>query len=75
MDGTMPKECMIVWIMETTDHEEMMATEEMKAKEEEKIETKGKRKKGAERKGKECGTTPTRRRTKAREIAYTQSSI
>ena len=27
--GTMPKECMIVWIMETTDLEEVIATEEM----------------------------------------------
>ena len=34
--GTMPKGCMTVWIMETTDHEEIIATVEMKAKEEEK---------------------------------------
>jgi hypothetical protein len=64
--GTMPKECMTAWIMETTDFGEIIATEEMKTKEkkkrkkeEEKKEEENKRKSRKERKGKECGTTPT----------------
>jgi hypothetical protein len=31
--GTMPKECMVVWILHTTVPEEVKAIEEMKAKE------------------------------------------
>jgi hypothetical protein len=58
--GTMPKECMIVWIMETTDHEEMIATrDESKRKKRERKEKRKKTKERAEKKGKECGTTPT----------------
>jgi hypothetical protein len=53
--GTMSKECMTVWIMETTGLEEVIAEGD-----------EGKKKKGgkktkerAEKRGKECGTTPT----------------
>jgi hypothetical protein len=67
--GTMPRECMAVWIMETTDLEEVIATEEMKAKEEEKKEKKRERKQKKEQKRKERNAE-LRRRTKAREIAH-----
>ena len=50
---TMPKECVIVWTMETTDLEEVIATEEMKAKEEKKKRKKRERKQKKEQKGKE----------------------
>jgi hypothetical protein len=61
--GTMPKECMIAWVMETTDLEEMTATGENKAKRERK-----KTKERAKKTGKE--NAELRRRTKAMAIAY-----
>jgi hypothetical protein len=68
--GTMPKECMTIWIMETTGLEEVIDTEVMEVK---KTKTEGnekrkKTKERAEKEGKERETI--RRRTKAREIAY-----
>jgi hypothetical protein len=56
--GTMPMGCMIVWAIETTDHEEVKATEALKAQKKKEKERK-KTKERAEKKGKECGTTGT----------------
>jgi hypothetical protein len=54
---------MAVWVIETTEMAVwimMIATEEMKAKKKKKKEKKRKNiKERAEKKGKECGTTPT----------------
>jgi hypothetical protein len=61
--GTMSKECMTVWIMETTGLEEVIA-EEMKAK-----KKKGERKQKKEQKREERNAE-LRRRTKAMAIAY-----
>jgi hypothetical protein len=51
--GTMPKECMAVWVIETADPNEVKATKEMlqeEAKERKKKETKRKRRKKKEQK-------------------------
>jgi hypothetical protein len=65
--GTMPKECIIAWLMETTDIDEVIATE-MKAREK-KEKKKRERKQKKEQKRKERNAE-LRRRTKAMAIAY-----
>jgi hypothetical protein len=48
--GAMPKGCVIAWVMETTDREEIIATEEMKAKEKKRKKRKEKENKRKSRK-------------------------
>jgi hypothetical protein len=67
--GTMPKVCMTVWIMKTTDLEEVIDTEEMEVKNNSQKERKRERKRKKEQKRKERNAK-LRRRTKAREITY-----
>jgi hypothetical protein len=58
--GTMPKVCVIAWIMKTTDPEEVIDTEEMEVKKQtEGNEKRKKTKERAEKEGKERETTPT----------------
>jgi hypothetical protein len=71
--GTIPKGCMTAWVMETTDFGEIIATEEMKTKEEEKQkENKRGRKQKKEQKRKERNAE-LGRRTEAKAIANRQA--
>ena len=70
--GTMPKVCVIAWIMKTTDPEEVIDTEEMEVKKKKKKEMKRERKRKKEQKRKERNAK-LRRRTEARAIANRQA--
>jgi hypothetical protein len=63
---------MIAWIIETTDHEEVKATEEMKAKGKKEKEKKRERKQKKEQKRKEKNAE-LRRRTEAKAITNRQA--
>jgi hypothetical protein len=69
--GTMPKVCLcwIVWVIETTELEEVIAAVDMETKQKKQKERKRERKRKKEQKGKERNAE-LRRRKKDREFAY-----